>query len=64
MPTNHGLRTNDDEVVSPLRPEPRKGDPEGSVQWAQSRSRPILGVDRKLLAEGKLNDRLFLATPE
>jgi len=47
-----------------MRPEPRKGDPEGSVQWAQSRSRPILGVDRKLLAEDKLDYCLILAAPE
>ncbi len=64
MPANDRLWSNDDKVISPLRPQPGKGDPERSIERAQSRSRPFLGIDRELLPEGQLDDGLFLTTPE
>ena len=54
----------DNEQVSPLPPQPGKGDPERSIERAQSRSRPFLGIDRELLPECQLDDGLFLTTPE
>ena len=47
-----------------MRPQPGKGDPERSIERAQSRSRPFLGIDRELLPEGQLDDGLFFTTPE
>ncbi len=64
MPANDRLWSNNDKVISPLRPQPGKGDPERSIEGAQSRSRPFLGIDRELLPEGQLDDGLFLPAPE
>ena len=64
MPANDRLWSNNDKVVSPLRPQPEKGDPERSIERAQSRSGPFLGIDCELLPEGQLDDGLFLTAPE
>ncbi len=64
MPANDRLWSNDDKVISPLRPQPGKGDPERPIERAQSRSRPLLRIDRELLPEGQLDDGLFLTAPE
>ena len=64
MPANNRLWSNDDKVVSPLRPQPGKGDPERSIERAQPRSRPFLGLNCELLPEGQLDDGLFLTTSE
>jgi hypothetical protein len=64
MPADDGLGANDYEMILPARPQARKGDPERTVQRAQSWSRPTLRVHRKLLTQGKLDDCLFLTAPE
>ncbi len=64
MPTYDGLWPNDHEMALPPRPELREHDPECSVERGKPRPRPTLGIDRELLTQRKLDDRLFLATPE
>src|SRR5881397_2935839 len=48
----------------PPRPEARQGDPEGAIQRRETRPSVPMGVDRELLPECELDDRLALATPE
>src|SRR4029453_19130038 len=37
VPTDHGLRPNENENTSPMGPEAGECDPEGTVQWRESR---------------------------
>jgi len=46
-----------------MRPEASEGDPEGSIEWREVRSRMPVDVDGELLAEGQLHDGLALAAP-
>ena len=64
MPADHSLRSNDDEMVLPSWPESRERDLEDSIQRRESWPGAFLGIDRELLAEGKLDGRLVLATSE
>ena len=64
MPANHGLRANNDQVVLPSRPKARERDPESSVEWRWLRPGAFLGIHCELLSQRKLQDCLFLATPE
>jgi hypothetical protein len=47
-----------------MGPEAGECDPEGTVQWRESRPRMAMDVDRELLAERKLYDGLVLSTPK
>jgi hypothetical protein len=64
MPANHGLRANNDQGLSPSRPKPRQRDPERAIERRESRPAVLLGIGCELLTEGKLDNRLLLATPE
>jgi hypothetical protein len=64
MPTDDGLWPNDPERILPARPESGEHDPERTIERGNPWRRTILGLDRELLAQHKLDDRLFLATPE
>ncbi len=64
MPTDDGLRANDDEVVPPPWPELGERDPESPIERRESRPAVLLGIGCELLTEGKLDNRLLLATPE
>lgn len=64
MPANHSLWPNDYEMILPPRPESGEHDPERAIERGKPRPRSILSIDSELLTEGKLDDRLFLATSE
>ena len=64
MPPDHGLRLDDDESASPLRPEMGEGDPEHSIQSREARPWMSVGVHRELLSERELDDRLLLPISE
>ncbi len=64
MPAHDRLWSNDDEVILPQRPEAGERDPERSIEWGKPRPRPISGVDRELLSESELDDRLFFSASE
>jgi hypothetical protein len=64
VPADHRLWLNDEEGAPPSRPEPGKGDPEGTIQRRETRSRMSMREDRELLAQRELDDRLVLAAPE
>jgi hypothetical protein len=53
VPANHRLRPDQDECVSPFRPDARKSDPEGSVQWREPGPGVLVDVDGELLAEAR-----------
>ena len=59
-----GLGLDDEEGVFPARPEARQCNPEGVINRSEVRARILVGIDRKLLAQDQLNDRLFAPTPE
>jgi hypothetical protein len=64
VPTDYGLRANNDKVVLPAWPKARERDPESSVERRELRPGAFLGIHRELLSQRKFDDRLFLATPE
>jgi hypothetical protein len=64
VPADHGLWLNDEESASPSRPEARQGDPEGAIDGREARSWVPIDVDRELLAERELDDRLVALAPE
>jgi len=64
VPANHGLGANDHEMILPSRPEEGERNPERSTERGEPRPTGLMGVGRELLTESKLNDGLFLATPE
>jgi hypothetical protein len=45
-------------------PEPRKRDPEGSIERGEPGRALLLGVDRELLSEGHLDHGLLLTAAE
>ncbi len=59
MPSDHGLGLHNGETGFPVGQESGKGNPEGAIERGEPRPRVVLSVDRKLLTEGKLDDRLF-----
>ncbi len=64
MSAHDGLGLNDDEGLSPTRPDPGEGDPEGAIEWGVRGSGSLLGIGVELMAEGEFNDRLLAATSE
>jgi len=64
MPADDGLRLDENEGTSPLGPEPRERDPEGSVERREPGPRMPVDVDRELLTEGQLHDGLVLSATE
>ena len=48
----------------PPRPEARQGDPEGAIQRRETRPPVPMGVDRELLSQCQLDDRLILSASE
>jgi len=64
MPSDDGVRLDDHEDRPPARPPSSEGDPEGPVDGRKSWPPLLVGVDRELLPEGELDDRLSLSAPE
>ena len=64
MPGDDRLGLDDDEGTLPARPEASQCNPEGPIDRGEVRARVFVGIDRELLAESELNDRLFAPTPE
>ncbi len=64
MPSYDGFRANNYKLILRTRPESREHDPERTIELGNPRPRPIVGINRELLAQRKLDDRLLLATPE
>ena len=64
MPSYGGLQANKYKRILPTRPESREHDPERAIKLGNPRPRPILGIDRELLAQRKLDDYLFLVASE
>ena len=56
---DHGLGLNDDEGLSPSRPELRQEDPEGSVYWCDPGLWSPLDVGGELLAQGEFDQGLL-----
>ena len=63
MPAHDGLWSNDHEMIPPSWPDSGEHDPERAIERREPRSRPIMIVDRELLAKRQLDDGLLLATP-
>ena len=63
MAADHGLWSNDHEMILPSWPDSGEHDPERAIDRREPRSRPIMIVDRELLAKRQLDDGLLLATP-
>ncbi|HYR80450.1 MAG TPA: hypothetical protein VEO55_10625 [Candidatus Dormibacteraeota bacterium] len=61
MPADDGLRLNDGKRGSPSGPESRQGDPKGAIQRRETRPPVPMGVDRELLSQCQLDDRLILS---
>lgn len=64
VPADHGLGLDDDQDLLPVRSELVACDPEGTIKRGEPRRGPRLGVGGELLAKGKLDDGLLLASPE
>ena len=64
MPANHGVRLDDDKVVSPPRPEPKQHNPESAIHCCEPGLRPRLRVRCKLLPQGKLDYCLLIAASD
>ncbi len=64
MPSHDGLWANNDKLILPARPESREHDPERTIELGNPRPRPIVSLNRELLAQRKLDDRLFLVASE
>jgi len=64
MPADHGFRADDYEMLFPARPDSGKHDPERTIERREPRSRPIMAVDRELLAWRQLHDGLLLTASE
>lgn len=65
VPSHHRVRLDDDEDLLPPRPDPGERDPECAIEWGEPRLLFLLIVGGKLLAKGKLDDRLLaVATKE
>jgi hypothetical protein len=63
VPSKHGLGLDDDERISPARPDAGESDPEGAVDGCEAGTR-LECVGRELLAEGDLDDCLLSPTAE
>ncbi len=64
MPSYDGFRANNYKLILRTRPESREHDPERTIELGNPRPRPIVGINRELLAQRKLDDRLFLVASE
>jgi hypothetical protein len=64
MPAEDGLGLDHDQDGPPARPPSGEGDPESSVEGRNRWPRVLLVVNRELLAQGELDDRLVLPAPE
>ena len=53
MPTDHGVRLDNDEDIAPARPEPTECRPEESIQGVQHWARTFAFQDGDLLSQGK-----------
>ncbi|MCP4244483.1 MAG: hypothetical protein GY772_28410 [bacterium] len=51
MPADDGLWPNYYEMILPARPKTGEHDPERTIERRELRSRPIMVVDRELLAQ-------------
>ena len=63
-PTDDCLGPGDDKVVLPSWPEPRERNQEPTIQWQQLRPVAFLGIDRELLLQCQVDDRLLSTTSE
>jgi hypothetical protein len=64
VPAHHCLGLNDAVDLLPSRPDPEEGDPEGAIEWSQSRLRLLAFIRGELLAQGQLDDRLLATASE
>jgi len=64
MPLDHCVRLDDDQDLSPARPEPEQRNPEGTIDKSELGLRLLLTVSCELVAQSKLDDRLLIPTSE
>ncbi len=64
MPADDGFGLDDDEGLSPSRPELRQEDPEAAVCCCDPGLGSFLGVGGELLAQSELNERLLAPASE
>src|SRR5664279_399037 len=61
MPTNHGLRGDEDQRSLPVRPNFSQNDPEQLVDGAQSRTRSLCVQSQQLLPKGEVLQEEFFS---
>ncbi len=64
MPADDGFGLDDDEGLSPSRPELRQEDPKGSVCFGDPGPGSLLSVGAELLTQSELNERLLAPASE
>ena len=64
MPSEDGLRPDQDEGRAPLAPDPRENHPEGPLDLTQPGSYNLAAEDCELLTEGKIFQSQLRALPE
>ena len=64
MPADDRLGLDDDQDGLPTRPQPGERDPEGAIEGREPRPPLLLDVDRELLPERELDERLVLPAPD
>ena len=64
MPTDHRVRLDHDQGVSPARPEPEQRNPEGSIDRRELGMSFLLSVRSELLAQSQLDDHLLTVASE
>ena len=64
MPADDGVGLDDDEGLSPSRPELRQEDPKGAVCWCDPGLGSLMGVDGELLAQSEFDQGLLAPASE
>ena len=64
MQSEHRVRLDDDQGLSPARPEPEQRNPEDTIEGSELWLRLLLAVCGELLAQSKVDDRLLIPISE